>query len=98
MLHLRKSLEMPAQSNHIDEFAGAVLDVAFDKGMAWLWLVDGVMRVFGNPVNQCKINGRPLRRLIELGRAEFLGQYDCYANGIDIIEDINFNIWFKQLN
>ena len=90
MLHLRKSLEMPAQSNHIDEFAGAILDAAFDNGMAFLWQVDGALRIFNQAPVSSRLNGRPLSRLGALGRAEFLGQYNCHAKGNEIIDDINF--------
>lgn len=92
MLRTRRILKLPAHKNHIDEFAGAILDAAFDNGMAFLWQIDGALRIFNQAPVSSRLNGRPLSRLGALGRAEFLGQYNCYANGNEIIDDINFII------
>lgn len=90
MLRTRRILKLPAHKNHIDEFAGAILDSAFDNDMVFLWRIDGVLRIFNHSPMSCRINGRQLVRLGALGRAEFLGQYNCYARGNEIIEDLNF--------
>ena len=75
-------------ASNIEDFASAILDSALEKEIAFLWRVGDGLKIFSKPQYQCRVNSRPLRKFCDLGRAEFLGQYDCRARGLDIVDDL----------